>query len=777
MPPLLDSILAQTCRDLEVIVVDDCSDERCDKTIAAYQANGLNVRLIRNTTRQYTKNCRLIGFRAAMGRIIGFADADDVLWGTEALEKHVRMILDADADMLHFAAMQTVPGSEPVLLKRALPMAETLRDGDIFAAYVNAKMLPTTIWNKLCSRRLWERILPLAEKGEGILYSEDVFLASLLFFHARSYVGSETPGYHYFYYDRKPLKRHNRIGTLSYILRELVPYFHAQSGNSKAAAGYEAQVREDLLAELSRHLAVGRHRMGQITTAYACGDVPPQSVQVIYPDTFRKLLGLCFLARTDSIDCAFIVDGAARQPAFHRTFPFPSLNPEMAFCHIVWLPYDDDFATLEVRRGGTPLTIMCENSTASRLTAADLFPAPPRPHRQFLHNIVALLAKLPFIRDKFKDCWLLADRDFAADDNAEHFYRWLRQNHPERNIVFALGKQSPDWERLEREGFNLVDITSLWYCFAWIHCSWLISSQTTNYIRKVNWTRRYSDLASHQFCFLQHGIIKDAMLGLNRIKMDIFITSTLREYESIATDPRFAYTFSPREVRLTGLPRHDSLRNKADRVARPATICIMPTWRKKLAGNLPTDSGQFPYNPEFRESDYFRNWQAVLNSDALSAAAKRHNCRILFFPHPCIVQQLADFDLTRVTLATESDGIQDVLADTALLITDYSSIAMEIALLRRAVLYFQFDRGTFFAEHSYTRGYFDYDRDGFGDVALTVTDLVEKSVALLDSGCAVNGVYADRADAFFTFNDQNNCQRVYDAICDSSVPCTRPLSE
>ncbi|ECP5281119.1 capsular biosynthesis protein, partial [Campylobacter lari] len=53
--------------------------------------------------------------------------------------------------------------------------------------------------------------------------------------------------------------------------------------------------------------------------------------------------------------------------------------------------------------------------------------------------------------------WLFADRDIEADDNAEHLYRYIMQNHPKQEIVFALRKESSDWERLEKEGFNLIE--------------------------------------------------------------------------------------------------------------------------------------------------------------------------------------------------------------------------------------------------------------------------------------------------------------------------------
>jgi hypothetical protein len=52
--------------------------------------------------------------------------------------------------------------------------------------------------------------------------------------------------------------------------------------------------------------------------------------------------------------------------------------------------------------------------------------------------------------------WLLLDRCTQADDNAEHLYRYIRDRYPEREIYFALNRNSEHWGRLEKEGFQLV---------------------------------------------------------------------------------------------------------------------------------------------------------------------------------------------------------------------------------------------------------------------------------------------------------------------------------
>lgn len=253
---------------------------------------------------------------------------------------------------------------------------------------------------------------------------------------------------------------------------------------------------------------------------------------------------------------------------------------------------------------------------------------------------------------------------------------------------------------------------------------------------------------------------------MNKKAFRLLITATEREYYAFAHDPNYDYSLSSRELRLTGFPRHDSLIEKAKKVREPKTILIMPSWRENIVNDLDNGTGKRPYYPYFVFSDFFQNWNAVLSSEKLFAAAAKRGYRIRFFPHPYIRQQLQDFKLEDDILIDDVGGsIQDILAETALLITDYSSISMEAALLGRPVLYFQFDRNDFLGGSHWVRhGYFDYKRDGFGEVAETLENLVSTACAYMDSGCAMKDIYARRRENFFSFTDQNNCKRVYEAI-------------
>ncbi|MDD7365694.1 MAG: CDP-glycerol glycerophosphotransferase family protein, partial [Clostridiales bacterium] len=66
--------------------------------------------------------------------------------------------------------------------------------------------------------------------------------------------------------------------------------------------------------------------------------------------------------------------------------------------------------------------------------------------------------------------------------------------------------------------------------------------------------------------------------------------------------------------------------------------------------------------------------------------------------------------------------------------------------------------------YHYVDGYFDDERDGFGEVEHDLESTVDRIIEYMRNGCALKPLYRERIDNFFAFNDQNNCQRVYEKI-------------
>ncbi|HEB7717543.1 TPA: CDP-glycerol glycerophosphotransferase family protein, partial [Campylobacter coli] len=220
-------------------------------------------------------------------------------------------------------------------------------------------------------------------------------------------------------------------------------------------------------------------------------------------------------------------------------------------------------------------------------------------------------------------------------------------------------------------------------------------------------------LKTKDFIFLQHGVIKDDLSRwLNQRKIDIFITSIKAEYDSIVGDFN-QYKFSTKEVALTGLARWDALIK--NNVLNTKQILIMPTWREYLSGKM-QKYGVRTKNPDFVKSLYFQKWQEFLCSKELEKLAVRYGYSVVFIPHPQVRMYLGDFSLPSYIVTSYKESIQELFCNSSLMITDYSSVAFEMAVLKKPVIYHQFDKDEFFAKHLYAKGYFDYEKDGFGRV-------------------------------------------------------------
>ncbi|WP_186305329.1 CDP-glycerol glycerophosphotransferase family protein, partial [Campylobacter coli] len=261
-----------------------------------------------------------------------------------------------------------------------------------------------------------------------------------------------------------------------------------------------------------------------------------------------------------------------------------------------------------------------------------------------------------------------------------------------------------DWERLKKEGFNLVEFGSLEFERIIKKVSKVISSHADGYLMRYITPRQ-------QFIFLQHGVIKDDLSKwLNSKKIDLFITSTKAEYDSIANDYN-RYKIGKKEVVLTGLARHDVLlkNNKTN----TKQILIMPTWRHYLSGLMIGNSGIRELKDEFKESEYFQKWNLLLDSNILQKLCEKYDYTIVFNPHPNIIPYLKDFNIPPyVKIANHNESLQELFCNSSLMITDYSSVAFEMAYLNKPVIYYQFDHEEFFNSHTYQKGYFNYKKDG-----------------------------------------------------------------
>ena len=356
-----------------------------------------------------------------------------------------------------------------------------------------------------------------------------------------------------------------------------------------------------------------------------------------------------------------------------------------------------------------------------------------------------------------KEIWLIADRYNAASDNAEAFFKHLLEKKP-RGIkpYFVISKYSPDYARMKSVG-RVIPLESRRFRFYRILADKMISSHCDREFCFDYDVKEMSDITAGQaIVFLQHGIIKDDLSSIySRYKqnMDLFVTSARREYESIVENPN--YGCDEKVAVLTGLPRYDLLESTPERI-----ITIMPTWRRYC---LTLTDGRWKINDDFEESEYFKFYSALLSDERLLGAAKAHGYRIDFVPHALMADGIDKIKRDASVNLVKQCNYTEVFAKTALMLTDFSSTAFDVAYLRKPVVYAHFDKEAFF-KNQYSEGYFEYERDGFGEVEYDLDSTVTRLVEYIERDCALKDKYRQRIDGFFAFSDKNNCKRVFEKI-------------
>ena len=498
---------------------------------------------------------------------------------------------------------------------------------------------------------------------------------------------------------------------------------------------------------------------------------------------------------------AIRIDGRDAQPAWAKTVAITLFRRTVMFERLLWLP---TAGNPEVELDGVRLGVedrapngMARNAIVrhhARRRARSATAPPGRARRRGLRSRLQIRARIRSavargrrsgtlaaarfgpIGGRYRDAWVLIDRVYTANDNGERLFDHLRAHRPDINAWFVVERGTDDWARLRRARQpRLIAYGSWRWKLLMLRCAWVVSSHIDDTVNAPVQLAAFLDAPTWRSAFLQHGVIKDDLSSWLNVKdVELFVTSTRDELESIAGDGT-RYRFTRRECRNVGLPRFDRLRELGRAVPETGRdlVVILPTWRMWLTVTRGAKSQRRDVRDSIWESEYLQAWSAILQSEAIAVAVARTGRTLAFVPHPNIRPILDEMQLPEHVRPIPIDGgdFQAVLARSALFVTDYSSVAFDAAYLDRRVVYYQFDREQALAgSHVGRKGYFEYERDGFGPVAMTHDEAVAMIVAAIDAGPAPDPEYQRRIDATFPERDGRACERVIATIEELSRP-------
>lgn len=377
----------------------------------------------------------------------------------------------------------------------------------------------------------------------------------------------------------------------------------------------------------------------------------------------------------------------------------------------------------------------------------------------------AVIVRL-FRRDLLrKNLWLIQEKRTEARDNGYHLYVYVREKHPEIPAYYAIVKGAPDEEKIKKYGAP-IQADSMQHYFYWIAAKYSINSQPNGaspYPLDVTYRFRKLCRKDQKVVYLKHGVDKDELphiLDYSKTRFDLVSFVSKREQEFI--QEYFGYPDAV--AQLLGFCRYDRL---ADVAPPRRQILVMPTFRKWLRVQDTETEATEAECMRFRESDFYRNYSALLSDERLLAAAKARGYKIVFYlhyaiqPYTKVFQPLANE--TVIVADRQHYDVQGLMLESAAMVTDFSSVFFDFAYMKKPEVFFQFDEEKYRQSH-YKPGYFDYRRDGFGPVCTQLDDTVDELLHLMENGCQMPPEYLRRVSDFFAFFDDHNCERTYRAI-------------
>lgn len=353
------------------------------------------------------------------------------------------------------------------------------------------------------------------------------------------------------------------------------------------------------------------------------------------------------------------------------------------------LPIDD------IKEIGNQFTISVNNKVQLFTLVKTKFDNFTLDYYQYNADVFKYFEELPSKKEcNKKPIILITELPYTARDNGLAIFKNLIKTYQNIfDIYYIIQKDSYDTIRLSEYQDNIIYSESVEHCDIFIKSDIILHSHSSIYILPVSTNRALQLLKKKVRYFIQHGVIgqKDVsnIYSYNDATFtDFVIVSSSREATLLHND----YGFPEDSILNFGLPRFDNLFTFKQKIKtylskkRKKEIFIFFTWRDYL--HKVTEQ-------EFITSDYFKKIIELLNCDVLK---NNDDITVNFKLHPNMLEYLDVFkkNITneRVSVKTSDDDliIQDYILNSDIMITDYSSAALDFLIMKKPVIFYRFTK-------------------------------------------------------------------------------------
>jgi CDP-glycerol glycerophosphotransferase (TagB/SpsB family) len=382
---------------------------------------------------------------------------------------------------------------------------------------------------------------------------------------------------------------------------------------------------------------------------------------------------------------------------------------------------------------------------------------------RFLVNMIIAFIIYPFNKNKFKNrnIWLIGGHSGDIyNDNSKFFYEYLLENHKDVEVYWIVCKDSSVRDRIPGKKLIKGSVENYLYYYNSnvIVFSHSPSADIAPYNFVVPVLKRFHDKVVK--VYLNHGTISFKKRKAMNSRLKGTIDNLLKSYDISTASSEFEkeimsgeWGMSEESVFIVGNARYDNL--PTDETPKTRDILYSPTWRDWIKFN----SGKFT------NTFYFKNIMELLNDERLNQVLDEKDVNIKFYLHHLMHEFIDDIkeNITgnRIVFLDKGVTLADEIRSSAANITDYSSVAIDFLYMNRPILFYQFDVDEYIEK---VDSYIDLRSEMFGYLSYNSNEAVDKLIDIINDDFQVIDNQKNERDKFFRYNDNKNCERIYDCI-------------
>lgn len=197
IPKLIESVIAQTYNDWELLCVNDCSPGRDKEIILKYASKDKRIRLVDNEVNLGICKAKMEGLKHAHTEYVTFIDGDD-WYAPEALQRMIESAEKYNLDMVvmnHYRALPSFHYNKRIIQnidEWNTPIYEPFEK--YYVNFFGENMFTTTYWGMLFRR---EVLVESGLKPQEKVFAEDLMFHLTVFPYVKSLMFVDYYGYYW----------------------------------------------------------------------------------------------------------------------------------------------------------------------------------------------------------------------------------------------------------------------------------------------------------------------------------------------------------------------------------------------------------------------------------------------------------------------------------------------------------------------------------------------------------------------------------------------------